>query len=88
MSKKRFVEFYLSAMMKAATAGRVIRLVYSPSYVDLLPDREFVTVHFDDGSCVPFDVIGCTLLEIAETVLAGLCKMLDKNKGSELDDLI
>ena len=29
MSKKRFVEFYLAAMMKAATDGRVIRLAYT-----------------------------------------------------------
>ncbi len=33
MSKKRFVEFYLAAMMKAATGGKVIRLTYA--YFDL-----------------------------------------------------
>ena len=33
MSKKRFVEFYLSAMMKAATGGQVQRVAYL--YYDL-----------------------------------------------------
>lgn len=33
MSKKRFVEFYLSAMLKAATNGRVTRVAYL--YYDL-----------------------------------------------------
>lgn len=42
MSKKRFVEFYLPAMMKAATAGYVHRLGY---IYDNMTRKEAVQVY-------------------------------------------
>ena len=44
MSKKRFVEFYLSAMLKAATNGRVTRVAYL--YYDLT-HTEVVRVEYE-----------------------------------------
>lgn len=52
MSKKRFVEFYLSAMMKAATGGQVQRVAYL--YYDL-QHVEVVRIEYEHahgGGCV------------------------------------
>lgn len=70
MSKKRFVEFYLAAMMKAATGGRVLRLAYTytPATKDMA-EQEIVTVTFDTGCVLPVGVNGKDLLQIASTVL-------------------
>lgn len=70
MSKKRFVEFYLAAMMKAATDGRVSKLTYQ--YVEggkRIPAMECVTVVLEDRSGVPVPVNGYNLLEIALEVV-------------------
>lgn len=68
MSKKRFVEFYLAAMMKAASGGRVIRLVYI--YYDMTR-KEAVKVYREDGP-VEIDVTGLELMEIAKAVMGVL----------------
>ena len=69
MSKKRFVEFYLAAMMKAASGGRVTRLAYT--YFDLV-HSEIVRVDYETstgGGAVEFPVNDLGLLEIAaETI--------------------
>lgn len=69
MSKKRFVEFYLAAMMKAASGGRVTRLAYT--YFDLA-HAEIVQVDYETstgGGAVEFPVNDMGLLEIAaETI--------------------
>ena len=65
MTKKRFVEFYLSAMMKAATAGYVHRLGYS--YYDVT-HKEAVKVYREDGP-VEIDVTGLDLVGIAGRVI-------------------
>ncbi len=72
MTKKLFVEFYLSAMMKAATAGRVTRLTYNYTYTPPMADMETVAVLFDNGSMVPVNVADAGLLEIARSVLGVL----------------
>lgn len=70
MSKKRFVEFYLAAMMKAATDGRVIRLAYTYNPATKgMAAQELVAVTFSTGSVVPTDVNGKDLLQIAKAVL-------------------
>lgn len=70
MSKKRFVEFYLAAMMKAATNGRVTRLTYT--YFDLA-HSEIVRVEYETGSgpvgAREFPVNDKGLLEIAAEVI-------------------
>ena len=65
MTKKRFVEFYLSAMMRAATAGYVHRLGYI--YYDMTR-KEVVKVYREDGP-VEIDVTGKDLPEIAKAVI-------------------
>lgn len=65
MSKKRFVEFYLSTMMKAATAGYVHRLGYI--YYDMTR-KEAVKVYREDGP-VEIDVTGLELVGIAKAVI-------------------
>ena len=64
MSKKRFVEFYLAAMIKAASGGQVTRLAYT--YFDLA-HSEIVRVDYetDTGGGIEFPVNGMSLLEIA-----------------------
>ena len=53
MSKKRFVEFYLSAMLKAATNGRVTRVKvasYIPALAEVNPKQLGVALYdLDDG---------------------------------------
>ena len=69
MSKKRFVEFYLAAMIKAASGGQVTRLAYT--YFDLA-HSEIVRVDYETytgGGAVEFPVNDMGLLEIAaETI--------------------
>jgi len=69
MSKKRFVEFYLAAMIKAASGGQVTRLAYT--YFDLA-HSEIVRVDYETstgGGAVEFPVNDLGLLEIAaETI--------------------
>ena len=69
MSKKRFVEFYLAAMIKAASGGQVTRLAYT--YFDLA-HSEIVRVDYEPdtgGGAVEFPVNDMGLLEIAaETI--------------------
>ena len=70
MSKQRFVEFYLSAMMKAATGGRVPKVTYQYTKAGKrLPAKEYVTINFEDQSCVPVSVTDCDLLGIALEVV-------------------
>lgn len=68
MSKKRFVEFYLPAMMKAATAGYVHRLGY---IYDNMTRKEAVQVYREDGP-MEIAVTGKDLPEIARAVLGVL----------------
>lgn len=68
MSKKRFIEFYLSAMMKAATVGYIHRLGYI--YYDVA-HKEAVKVYREDGP-VEIDVTGLELMEIAKAVMGVL----------------
>lgn len=72
MSKKRFVEFYLSAMMKAATGGRVCRVAYL--YYD--PKRtEVVRVEYEHahgGGVREIPVTDLNLLGIAGAVIESL----------------
>ena len=73
MSKKRFVEFYLAACMKAATSGRVTRLIYTYTpEASTMPDQETIAIYFDVGSCLPVIVTGKDLLEISKAVLGAL----------------
>lgn len=65
MSKKRFVEFYLSTMMKAATAGYIHLLGYL--YYDTTR-KEAVKVYREDGP-LEIDVTGLGLVEIAAQVI-------------------
>lgn len=70
MSKKRVVEFYLSAMMKAATGGQVTRLAYI--YYDL-KHTEVVQLDYTSGTggvVVEFSVNDMGLLEIAAEVIS------------------
>lgn len=71
MSKERFVGFYLSAMMKAATGGRVSKLTYQYADGKKLAAKESVTVEFGDRSCVPVPVpvTNCDLLGIVLEVV-------------------
>lgn len=68
MSKKRFVEFYLTAMIRAAIGGQVIRLGYL--YYDMTR-KEAVKVYREDGT-LEIDVTGLGLVEIAKAVLGVL----------------
>lgn len=68
MTKKRFVEFYLSAMIKAAAAGYVHRLGYL--YYDMT-HKEAVKVYREDGP-LEIDVTGLKLVGIAKAVLGVL----------------
>ena len=68
MSKKRFVEFYLSAMLKAATNGRVTRVAYL--YYDLT-HTEVVRVEYEHdhgGGVNELPVTGLSLLERAQAM--------------------
>lgn len=65
MTKKRFVEFYLSAMMKAATADYVHRLGYL--YYDMTR-KEAVKVYSENGP-LEIDVTSKDLVGIAKAVL-------------------
>ena len=69
MSKKRFVEFYPAAMIKAASGGQVTRLAYT--YFDLA-HSEIVRVDYETdtgGGAVEFPVNDMGLPEIAaETI--------------------
>lgn len=78
MSKKRFVEFYLSAMLKAATNGRVTRVAYL--YYDLTHAEVVRVEHeYDQGGGVyELPVTGLSLLEIAAAVI-------DRLKGWPLE---
>ncbi len=68
MNKKRFVEFYLSQTMKAATDGFVVRLTY-----DFQPEtgRESVLIHTQDGP-QKVTVTGDGLLAIVYDVVEAL----------------
>lgn len=69
MSKKRFVEFYLAAMLKHATDGQVTRLTYT--YFGLA-HSEIVRVDYETGTgggAVEFPVNNMGLLEIAAEVI-------------------
>ena len=67
VSKKRFVEFYLAAMLKQASEGRVTRLTYT--YFDLA-HSEIVRVDYETGTgAVEFPVNNMGLLEIAAEVI-------------------
>jgi hypothetical protein len=69
MSKERFVGFYLSAMIKAATGGRVSKLTYQYANGKKLEAKEFVTIEFEGRSCVPVPVTNLDLLGIALEVV-------------------
>ena len=69
MSKKRFVEFYLSAMMKAATDGRVSRLTYEYTEGKRMAAKEYVSIALEERSSVPVPVTDCDLLGIALEVV-------------------
>lgn len=69
MSKKRFVDFYLAAMLKAATDGQVIRLDYS-----VQGQQEIVTVYHTGGSR-RVNVTGNNRLFIAVDVLREVTKL-------------
>ena len=56
MSKKRFVDFYLSAMMKAATNGRVSRLTYEYAAGKRMAAKEYVSITLEDRASVPVPV--------------------------------
>ena len=69
MSKKRFVEFYLKALLKAATGGRVTQVSYL--YFDI-KHTEVVRVEFDHnygGGVNELPVTGLSLLGIAAAVI-------------------
>ena len=69
MSKKRFVGFYLSAMLKAATKGRVTRV--ADFYYDLT-HAEVVRVEYEHGRGGGVNellVTGLSLLGIAAAVI-------------------
>ena len=69
MNHKRFVEFYLSAMMKAATGGRVTRvayLYYGHTHTEAV---RVVFEHDHGGGMKELPVTGLSLLEIAATVI-------------------
>lgn len=76
MSKKRFVEFYLAAMMKAATNNRVTRLLFT--YTGN-PEAERVRVEYEHDrgyGAEEFSVTGESLLGIAAAVLDHARKFL------------
>lgn len=79
MSKKRFVEVYLSAMLKAATNGRVTRVAYL--YYDLT-HTEVVRVEYEHdrggGGVNELPVTGLSRLGIAAAVI-------DRLKGWPLE---
>lgn len=64
MSKKRFVEFYLTAMLKAATGGRV-RAYYI--YYDMTHQEIMKLEHEHDhgGGLVEVPITGLGLVQIA-----------------------
>ena len=64
MSKKRFVEFYLAAMLKAATGGKVTGLVYDDSGT-----LELVRVFQGDTDRQKVNVTGDSLLATAADVI-------------------
>lgn len=68
MSKKRFVEFYLAAMLQAATDDFVIRLVYDYQNET---ERESVLIYTEAGP-QKVTVTGDGLLAIAYDVLEAL----------------
>lgn len=68
MSKKRFVEFYLTAMLKAATDSRV-RAYYI--YYDLTRQEimKLEHEHARGGNLVEVPVTGLSLVEIAAAAI-------------------
>ena len=75
MSKKRFVDFYLSAMMKAATNGRVSRLTYEYAAGKHRVAKEYVSITLEDRASVPVPVTDCDLLGIALEVVKAVQKL-------------
>ena len=71
MSKERFIEFYLTAMMKAATGGHVRKLSYQQcaGVRKKTALKEFVTVEFADLSSLQVDVSGGDFLVISLEVI-------------------
>ena len=66
MSKQRFTDYYLSAMIRAATGGSVQRVRYS--YLDLAK-LEQATIIYDNGYTKTVDLTGDSLVGIAYDVL-------------------
>lgn len=68
MSKKRFVEFYLTAMLKAATGGR-IRAYYI--YYDMTHQEIMKLEHEHDhgGGLVEVPITGLGLVQIAAAAI-------------------
>ena len=64
MSKERFVGFYLSAMMKAATGGRVSKITYQDT-----KEYDVATVTFADGASIQLPIFSDDLLGIALEVV-------------------
>lgn len=64
MSKERFVSFYLAAMMKAATDGRVSKVAYQDT-----KEYNVVTVTFADGASIQLPIFSDDLLGIALEVV-------------------
>lgn len=77
MNKDRFVEFYLTAMVKAATAGHVRGLAYrqSAGTRKKAAIKEFVDVTFADLSSLAVDVTGSDFLGIALEVVKAVQKL-------------
>lgn len=75
MSKKRFVDFYLSAMMKAATNGRVSRLTYEYAAGKRMAAKEYVSITLEDRASIPVPVTDCDLLGIALEVVKAVQKL-------------
>lgn len=70
MNKKRFVEFYLAAMLKAATGGKVTKLVYQyEKGGKRLLAREYIMIEAEGGSRTPVTVTDYDLLAIALEVV-------------------
>lgn len=64
MSKKRFVEFYLSAMMKAATGNRVSKVTYQET-----TEYDTVTIAFADGASIQLPIFSDDFLGVALEVV-------------------
>lgn len=75
MSKKRFVDFYLSAMMKAATNGRVSKLTYEYAAGKHMAAKEYVSITLEDRASAPVPVTDCDLLGTALEVVKAVQKL-------------